>query len=170
MPRPTEISNALARARIAPVEIRTLRRQARPCAKKSNPSVLALQAAPRCEQAGKRRRFEIRGQLQVPFSRTLRALRAEKIEPCVARRGRCVKNVEPSALATQGSIFSARDSRPRQRVRNFGSAWRTTNKSRKHRAKRIDFQERLSSQIFFFWSPATQSTFDSSGAPKGSKF
>ena len=86
----------------------------------------------------------------MPFSRPLRALLTENVEPCVVGQGRCVKNVEPSALATRGLIFSARDSCPRQRVRNSGSAWRTTNKAKKYRAKKIDFQERLSNQKINF--------------------
>ena len=51
--------------------------------------------------------FALHKIIELCFSRTLRALRAEKVEPCVARQGRCVKQFEPSGIS-QG----CRESRP----------------------------------------------------------
>ena len=51
--------------------------------------------------------FALHKIIELCFSRTLRALRPEKVEACVARQGRCVKQFEPSGIS-QGS----RESRP----------------------------------------------------------
>ena len=75
-----------------------------------------------------------------------------------------------SGLATQGSNFCGRDSRPRQRVRNFRRAWRATENLEKYLAQQFDFQRAFQFKKFNCWSLAPQSIFDRSGAPKGSIF
>ena len=60
-----------------------------------------------------------------------------------------------SGLATQGSNFYGRDSRPRQRVRNFRRAWRATENLEKYLAQQFDFQKSFSIQkiIVGRWRP-----------------
>ena len=91
--------------------------------------------------------------------------------PVTAREHRRVRffGARPG-LATQGSNFYGRDSRPRQRVRNFRRAWRATENLEKYLAQQFDFQRAFQFKKFNCWSLAPQSIFDRSGAPKGSIF
>ena len=52
--------------------------------------------------------FALHKIIELCFSRTLRALRAEKVEPCVAAHGGCAKNSNPPSPRSVKSAFGRR--------------------------------------------------------------
>ena len=115
-----------------------------------------LQAAPRCKQAGKRR--------------TLRPPVLKKSNPVSQGEDDALKMSNPPRWRHRVRFFRRAI---RVRARGFEISVRLgeqpTNQENTELKKSIskkDFQVKKN----VFWSPATQSTFDSSGAPKGSNF